>query len=154
MAQPIVPLLRENYASIAKDLLTPLVDVLNVGRDRTGGDLDSLLIILVVALRTAEDRRIAGMTLEQVLNGEVQSYPSLTTNVRSIADSTSIPKETVRRKVGALIEAGWIAREDHSLALTPLASRMLTDVRESLFLMAVRNHQTVLPYAERAADEA
>jgi len=148
MAKPIVPLLREHYAAVAKDLLTPLVDLLNAGRASTGGDLDSLLIMLVVALRTAEDRRIAGLTLDQVMSGEIETYPSLMTNVRSIADSTGIPKETVRRKVSALIDAGWIRRENHNLSLTPHASRMLTGVREALFQMAVRAHQTLTPYAE------
>jgi hypothetical protein len=151
MTTPLTALLRDNYAAVAKDLLGPLVHVLNAGRTACGGDLDNFLIILVVALRTAEDRRIAGLRLEQVLSGEIQSYPSLTTNVRSIADSTGIPKETVRRKVAALLEAGWIERRDSGLGLTPEASRMLTGPREEIFELAVRSHQTVEQMADRSA---
>lgn len=149
MTAPLKTLLRDNYAVLAKDLLTPLVDVLNTGRERCGGDLDSLLIILVVALRTAQDPRISSIRLEEVLSGEVDRYPSLTTNVRSIADSTGMPKETVRRKVAALIEAGWIERRDTSLGFTPHASRMLTDVREKVLDSAIRAHQTVEQVAGR-----
>ena len=139
----LVPLLRRRYSQVAKDLLGPLLDVLNAGREVGGGDLDRLLIVLVVAMRTAEDKRALGLDLDQVLSGAVASYPSLSTNVRSIADSTGIPKESVRRKVAALVEAGWIHREDNSLSLAPHASRQLTEFREQLFQLAIRNHHTI-----------
>lgn len=137
----LLPLLRSHYPHHAKDFLAPLLEVLNAGRAACGGDLDKLLIVLVVAMRTAEDKRMADVDFEQVLSGAIDTYPSLSTNVRSIADSTGIPKESVRRKVAALIEAGWIRREDNHLSLAPHASRMLTDWREGLLQMAIRNHQ-------------
>lgn len=150
MPSPTTALLRDNYAVIAKDLLGPLINVLSAGRQACGGDLDAFLIILLVAQRTAEDKRIAAITLEQVLAGEVDTYPSLSTNVRSIADSSGIPKETVRRKVGALVEAGWILRRENSLSLTPKASQMLTEVREEILAFAVSGHDTVVAL-ERAS---
>ena len=140
----ILELLRRHYAYLAKDLLAPLLDVMHAGRESCDGDLDKLLIVLVVALRTAEDKRVLDLDLEDVLSGTVDVYPSLSTNVRSIADSTGIPKESVRRKVAALVDAGWIVRDDHSLSLAPHASRMLTGFREQLFHMAIRNHQTIV----------
>lgn len=143
MPESLVALLRRHYTLIAKDLLTPFVEVLAAGRNACGGDLDKLLIILVVALRTAEHREIIDVEFEDVLRGAVESYPSLSTNVRSIADSTGIPKETVRRKVADLVEVGWIRRDGNRLALAPLASQMLTDVREPLLQMALRNSDTV-----------
>jgi hypothetical protein len=148
----LVPLLRRRYSQVAKDLLGPLLDVLNAGREVGGGDLDRLLIVLVVAMRTAEDKRALGLDLDQVLSGAVASYPSLSTNVRSIADSTGIPKESVRRKVAALVEAGWIHREGTSLSITPHASRMLTAFREGVFQMAVRYHQVVSAAQAEAQD--
>jgi hypothetical protein len=143
MPESLVALLRRHYTLIAKDVLAPFVEVLAAGRGACGGDLDKLLIIMVVALRTAEHREIIDVEFEDVLSGAVERYPSLSTNVRSIADSTGIPKETVRRKVADLVEAGWIHRDGNRLALTPLASQMLTDVREPLLEMAVRNSETV-----------
>ena len=141
MPDKLAPVLRRRYPQLAKDLLTPLVGLLSIGRSSCGGDLDKLLILLVVALRTAEDRRVAEIDFELVLSGAVDVYPSLSTNVRSIADSTGIPKESVRRKTAALVEAGFIRREANALSLAPQTSRALTDWREKLFDLAIRYHQ-------------
>ena len=137
------PLLRRHYAYLARDFLAPLIEVLNVGRTTSDGDLDKLLIVLVVAMRTAEDKRVLDIELEDVLSGEVETYPSLSTNVRSIADSTGIPKESVRRKVAALVEAGWIHRDGNNLSLAPYASRRLTAFREQMFQLSLRYHQLI-----------
>src|SRR6516165_10247788 len=126
----LLPELRRSYPQLAKDLVSPLLELLSVARAACDGDLDKYLIILVVGMRTVEDRRFADVNMEDVLSGAVDVYPSLSTNVRSIADSTGIPKESVRRKVAALIEAGWIRREDNALSLAPQASRQLTAFRE------------------------
>jgi len=143
MPSPLTRLLRQHYPHVAKDLLAPMLEALNIGRATCGGDLDKLLIVLVVAMRTAEDTRVLDIAPEDVLTGVLDVYPSLSTNVRSIADSTGIPKESVRRKVAALVEAGWIHRNDNSLSLAPHASRMLTGFREQLFQLAIRHHQTL-----------
>ena len=140
---PLLPLLRRRYAQLAKDLVGPLIEALNVGRASCGGDLDKLLIVLVVGMRTAEDKRILDLELEEVLSGEIESFPSLSTNVRSIADSTGIPRESVRRKVAALVEAGWIDRDGRNLSVTPEAYRQLITLRESLLQMALRYAQMI-----------
>lgn len=139
----ILPLLRRQYPYLAKDLIAPFLEVLRAGRTLCDGDLDKLFIVLVVGMRTAEDRRVLDIDPDDVLSGAIDTYPSLSTNVRSIADSTGIPKESVRRKVAALVEAGWIRREDNSLSLAPHASRQLTEFREQLFQLAIRNHHTL-----------
>ena len=140
---PLLPLLRRRYGRIAREVLAPVYEVLRVGRETCDGDLDKLLIVLAVGMRTAEHKDIGGYDLDAVLSGQVETYPSLSTNVRSVADSTGIPKESVRRKVQALVEAGWIVRHGKTLSLAPYASRMLTDFREQVLQMVVRNHQTV-----------
>lgn len=139
----ILPLLRRRYPYLAKDLIAPLLEVLRSGRSLCGGDLDKLFIVLAVAMRTAEDKRVLDLDPDEVLSGAIDTYPSLSTNVRSIADSTGIPKENVRRKVAALVEAGWVRRQDNSLSLAPHASRQLTEFREQLMQLAVRNHHTL-----------
>jgi hypothetical protein len=140
----LLPLLRHQYPYLAKDLIAPFLEMLNAGRLACDGDLDKLFIVLVVGMRTAEDKRVLDLDMDDVLSGAVDIYPSLSTNVRSIADSTGIPKESVRRKVAALVEAGWIRREENNLSLAPHASRQLTEFREQLFQMAIRNHQTIV----------
>ena len=43
-------------------------------------------------------------------------------NAYSIAAATGLPRETVRRKIGRLIELGWICREDNGhLYITEVA---------------------------------
>lgn len=143
MPRPVLPLLRENYPAIAKDLLGPMLEILSAARSAFDGDLEKFYVLLVVAMRTVEDRRFADLDPAKVLSGTMSDYPSLTTNVRSIADSTGIPKETVRRKVSALVADGWIARTDHQLALTPHASTMLAEVRDPLLTFAARSYQVV-----------
>ena len=147
--ESVSALLRGNYASVAKELVAPWVDLLALARPIFGGDLDKLLIVLVVALRTAEDPKLAGIRLEDVLSGDVETYPSLRTNVRSIADSTGVPRETVRRKVADLVAAGWISRDGDALSYTPEASRALTPVREAMIDAAVRLNAAVSALQER-----
>ena len=141
--RPILPVLRRQYPYLAKDLIAPFLEALRAGRSLCDGDLDKLFIVLVVAMRTAEDKRVLDIDPDDVLSGAIEAYPSLSTNVRSIADSTGIPKESVRRKVAALVEAGWIHRDENSLSLAPHASRQLTEFREQLFQLTIRNHQTI-----------
>jgi hypothetical protein len=136
-------LLRDQYHLVAKDIVGPLVDVLTTARAVFAGDLDKCLILLVIALRTTQAGPIRDIRLEEVLRGEVAEYPSLYTNVRSVADSTGVPRETVRRKVAALVEAGWVTRKGDDLALTPLASQHLTPMREALFDQAIRLHALI-----------
>jgi DNA-binding MarR family transcriptional regulator len=154
MQRTVMPLLRDNYPAIAKDLLGPMLEILSAARSAFDGDLEKFYVLLVVAMRTAEDRRFADLDSAEVLSGQMADYPSLTTNVRSIADSTGIPKETVRRKVSALVTDGWISRTDHQLALTPRASTMMAEVRDPLLIFAARSYELVRnlsapPIAER-----
>jgi hypothetical protein len=138
----LLPSLRQRYPQLAKDFLAPILQLLNVGRATSDGDLDKLVILLVVGMRSAEDKRIVDLDFDDILSGAVE-VPSLSTNVRSIADSTGIPKETVRRKVQALIDDGWIQRQDGALSMAPEAARRLTDLREQIFAIAVRYHQII-----------
>jgi DNA-binding transcriptional regulator YhcF (GntR family) len=136
-------LLRDSYASVARFLLSPMVDFLAAGRTTFDGDLDRALIFLVVALRTVEHRKTQDLRLEDVLAGQVESYHSLLTNVRSIAESTGIPRETVRRKVAALVDKGWLEKRGDELTITPLATREITPFREAMLDVADRLHALV-----------
>ena len=143
MPDRVSQLLRENYTAVAKDLVAPFVDLLALSRPVCGGDLDKLLIVLLIALRSAEHRGMAELSLDDILKGRVEAVPSLRTNVRSIADSTGIPRETVRRKVKDLVAAGWVRRDGDDLSYTPEAIRALTPVREAIIDTAGRLHTLV-----------
>ncbi len=80
--------------------------------------------------------------------------PSLGANVRSVAESVGVPKETVRRKVGEMIETGWIVRQGNELRLTALAYQQLIEVRVAIERLAVRNFEVVAALVRRADDSA
>ncbi|MDB5431760.1 MAG: hypothetical protein JWP35_2876 [Caulobacter sp.] len=141
--QGLLQLVAGNYPVIAHSLLRPLLDLFSISRDACGGDMDKFLIMLVVAIRTTEHSLFATYSPAQLLSGEVPVFPSLGTNVRSVADSIAVPKETVRRKVGELVEAGWIAREGKELRFTSLAYQQLSGARVAIERLAVRNFEVI-----------
>jgi hypothetical protein len=152
--QELAGLVAENYPVIAHGLLRPLLDVFSLSREACGGDAYKFLIMLVVAVRTTEHKLFATYSQAQLLSGEIPVFPSLGTNVRSVADSLGAPKETIRRKVGELVEAGWIARQGNELRFTTLAYQQLAGVRMAIEHLAIRNFDVIsdlIGRKERAA---
>ena len=145
----LAELVADNYPIIAQRLLRPLLDVVSLSREACGGDADKFLIMLVVAIRTTEHKLFATYSQAQLLSGEIPVFPSLGTNVRSVADSVRAPKETIRRKVGELVEAGWIARQSNELRFTALAYQQLAGVRVAIEHLAVRNFDVVADLIRR-----
>lgn len=152
--QTLLDLVAENYPVIARSLLRPLLDLLSLSRDACGGDIDKFLIMLVVAVRTTEHGLFAGFSQAELLSGEIPVFPSLGTNVRSVAESIGVPKETVRRKVGQLAQAGWIARQGNELRFTALAYQQLAGVRVTIEQLAVRNFEVVAELLRLSAARA
>ena len=142
-------LVRENYPVIARDLLGPLLNLLSLAREAFEGDLDKLLIILVVAIRTTEHKDFPRYTQAQLLSGEVPVFPSLGTNIRSVAESLHIPKETARRKVADLVQAGWIVRQGNDLCFTAGGYQQIAHLRETLEAVAVDYFEVVSELVQR-----
>jgi hypothetical protein len=152
MARSAANLLAQNYGLVAKDLFTPLLDVLGAARSAFDGDIEKAVVLLEVAVRTMQDPSLSHLDLETVLSGTIENYPSLSTNMRSIADSSGIPKETVRRKVAALVQEGLILREGNNLSLSTAATPVLTPVREAVLKLAARNYDAVVALQNREDD--
>jgi hypothetical protein len=146
-------LVADNYPAIARSLLRPLLHLLSLSREACGGDVDKFLIMLVIAIRTTEHDRFATYSQAQLLSGEIPVFPTLGTNVRSVAESTGTPKETVRRKVSELIEAGWISREGNELRFTAVAYQDLAVVRVAIEDLAVSNFRVVADLALQRLEE-
>ena len=142
-------LVADNYPRIARSLLRPLLHLLSTSREACGGDVDKFLIMLVIAIRTTEHEHFATYSQAQLLSGEIPIFPTLGTNVRSVAESTGTPKETVRRKVGELVEAGWISRQGNELRFTVLAYQELAGVRVAIEDLAISNFEVVADLARR-----
>lgn len=128
----------EHYPRIATSILRPLVDVLAQARHACDGDMEKFLIMLAVGVRTTEHPEFRGASQAQLMSGEVPVFPSLGTNIRSIADSVGIPKETARRKLDELIKRGWLVREGRDLRITELAYQDLAAVRIGLERLALK----------------
>lgn len=137
-------LLDQNYPRVASDLLRPLIGLLSAAREACSDDLDKLLILLIIMIRTAEHPSFERLRPEQLTNGEVLVFPTLGTNARSISDSTGMPRETVRRKVADLIAMGWITRVGTDLQFTVDGFRALTPLREGVKAVAGRYSEVVL----------
>jgi hypothetical protein len=149
MGRSAADLLSQNYGLVAKDLFTPVLDVFGAARAAFDGDVEKAIILLEVAVRTLQARNFAGVDLKAILSGAVQPYPSITTNMRSISDSSGIPKETVRRKVAALVKDGLILRQGKYLTLSPTAPPALTPIRNAVLKLAARNYESIIGLQNR-----
>jgi hypothetical protein len=150
MGRPVSDLLRQNYPLVAKDLLAPILDVLTTAHATFDGDIEKLILVLAVALRTAEHSQFSDIDMNKLLSGAIETIPSLTTNMRSVSDSTGIPKETARRKIRMLIDEGWILRTGNDLSLTPHGSQQFTPVRDAILKLAERYHQATVGLEQSA----
>jgi len=141
-APEIGALLDREFNSVATAILAPLIDLLIVSRRYFAGDVDKLLLMLVVGVRTSADPRFLGLCEAERSAGDA-SLPGLGTNVRSMAASLDMPRESVRRKVAEMIEAGWLAWEERKLHLTARAYRELAPVRSAMQRLAVTNYEAL-----------
>lgn len=135
--------LRARWPLIAKEVLGPLLTALTIAQHALNGDVQRFLVLLVVAMRTFEHPEYAQLSYEEVLGPATGRLPSLGTNTRSIACALDLPKETVRRKVEALIQSGWIIRAGRKLELAPPNSPQAHALGEALLRLAQRSHRAV-----------
>lgn len=133
--------LEANYHEIASDLLRQHLETLQTIHGLFGGDLEAFFILAVIVQRTAEHQEFKSGPWPE--RGEDAPMPSLTTNVRSIAESTGIAEETVRRKVMALIARGWVQKDGHRLSYTAKGFQELGGLREALLDLAVQHYRIV-----------
>lgn len=82
------------------------------------------------------------MSLEELTEG-LRPPPSLGTNARSVAESLGMPRESVRRRVQALIGDGLVDRCDNELRLSADGLIALSPVRNFLVGLSVRYFQIV-----------
>lgn len=147
----LAELFEREFNAIATDILTPLIDLLATSRRYFGGDPDKLLLMLVVRIRTSADPRFLELSEAERSAGDAV-LPGLGTNVRSLAASLGMPRESVRRKIVELIEAGWLAWQDRKLHLTTRGYRELAPVREALQRLVLSNFQALSTLAANARE--
>lgn len=133
----------KNYPAIAKTMIAPFVEILRVSREIFNGDIDRALIFYAIAIRSAEHDDYRKLDIEAINSGRVVDPPSLRTNARSIADSLGMPRESVRRKVQELINAGLVQRSGNHLMATGYGLSRLAPVRACLVGMSIRYYHMV-----------
>lgn len=138
--KPLTDLVSANCAHVARDVLNPVLELLRLSRLCTG-DAESFLILLVIAVRASEDPRFRSSSVEELQ--QMAELPTRGTNLRSIAASLDMPRETVRRKVAELTDAGWVVRHEGDLTLSGRVFSDLARLRLSLEELTARNYLTV-----------
>ncbi len=102
--------IRNNYSRLNLIWTEGLIESLTNLRAAFGNDMDKIVVLAVIG-QSAQRLVSPGRSFDETLDGARFAMPdNAATNVQSIADSTGIPRESVRRKVGELVEAGWIER--------------------------------------------
>lgn len=114
-------------------------------RKHFNDDLDMFLVLAVIGERTYSQLHAdPELTYEEFRDGKAGATPIRDINLRSIADFSGIPRETVRRKIAELTELGWITRNGNgslvathkaSTDLRPLTEASITYIAEMLGLL-------------------
>ena len=134
-------LVSRNMPGVVSEFTGPLARMLISARDACGGDLEKFLVLLVISLRSSIHPEFKSMTPPPGPLGT--ALPSFGINVASIAASTGIPKETVRRKVDALAETGWVVREGGEIKPTPAGYIEISPVRDEIVKMYVGGYRAI-----------
>jgi len=127
---------------IVDDVLGPALRFLQALHEVALGDLEKHLILMAIASRATAHPDFARLTNAERERSDAV-FPSRGVNVRSIAESTGVARETVRRKVAEMLELGWIAREDTNLHFTARGYRELRGGRAALERLAADCHDLV-----------
>jgi hypothetical protein len=125
-----------DQSPLSDDLVAPFLAILQLLREVCGGDLEKIIIMLVVADRTVRHPAVKAMSTAERMESGLEFLPNIGVNARSIADSTGVPRETVRRKVADLVATGWIATTGRNLQFTTKGYRELTPGRQALERLA------------------
>ena len=147
----LVELMAQRSTAVASDVSEPLARFFKETRDLCGGDLDKAQVMLEVIVRANQHPGYRQLKRGQLEAGGQAALPSLGANMSSIAASTGIPKESVRRKVLELIDAGWVIREGRNLHYSLEGYRAIAPIREAMFRMYARAYEVVAGLIDETA---
>lgn len=125
--------LRKNFGKVHALHVAALIDHLVKCRRACDGDMDLFLVLAIIGERTFTARNAPdAMSHAEFVAGSVDMLEPAAINLQSIADYSGIPRETVRRKIVALLAKGWIQRDKRKfLTVTDKAKDNLQDLTES-----------------------
>ncbi len=111
--------IKDNFGRIWPAHVGNLTRFLASCRRTFDGDFDMFLILAVIGDCTYSQQHADPREDYAAFSaGQLSATPPVNINIRSIADYTGIPRETVRRKINLLVEKGWVkrARNDYLTA--------------------------------------
>lgn len=89
-------------------------------RQYCGNDLDKIIIMASIGQQQLRDPALPPRDYAPTTDSQLLGNKARYTNVDGLASATGIPRESVRRKVNELIEAGWVERVGtRGLAMRP-----------------------------------
>lgn len=101
----------DNYGAVHPNILRHLIAWVLLMRESFDGDLDMMVVLAVIGDRALKDVSVRNWSYRDMID-RPQVEPTIPlTNRKSIADSTGIPRETVRRKVATLVARGWVIEQ-------------------------------------------
>ena len=104
--------LKAGFATIWPVHMEAFIRLMLVLRRDFGGDLDQMLILAVIGERKLARRACPSEPrFERLGRTGLRNGADVAINLHSLAAYTGIPRETVRRKVAALIARGWVERD-------------------------------------------
>ncbi|MFN3511906.1 MAG: hypothetical protein ACK41C_02590 [Phenylobacterium sp.] len=106
-------------------------------------DLEDWTVFLAVLTRAQSAGAFGAVSRGDLLAGKIAELPGGGTNVRSISESCRIPRETVRRKVAAMVARGFLERRGGRLYPTVGAMQALDPLRMQIYASAARVWQVV-----------
>jgi predicted transcriptional regulator len=127
--------IKDNFSTIWPVHLDAFTRLLTQLRTRFDGDLELMLVLVVIGERTRpSDWTPELLTYRQLTRRPEDGHLQYPINIQSVSDFSGIPRETVRRKVGILERKGWVARDkDGKLSVSSAAAQDLEDAtRESI----------------------
>lgn len=127
MARPddeAVEFVRKAFTSLWPVHLSSFNKLLIQLRKAFDGDLDLMLVLAVIGDRTRPDGwQPEPVTYRQITRRKGAEHLQIPINIQSVAEYSGIPRETVRRKVRALEQKGWVQRDaDGHLKISPSAA--------------------------------
>lgn len=103
----------ENFGHIWPRHVLVLTRFLIACRRSFDGDIDMFLVLCVIGERTFSQENVReGLTFDQWNSPLALTIEPHDINLQSISDFSGIPRETVRRKLNALLERGWVSRDE------------------------------------------
>ena len=127
-------LLNDEFARIHPLWVERHLAILTSLRRMFGNDLDKPIILAVIGQFMFEYGVYESRRYVDQSEDDQSLHADRLTNVESVATSAGLPRESVRRKVGELIELGWIKRDSKGgLKVTAKATAALDGTTQESF---------------------